>query len=67
MEEESYTSTLPAGRTACTEPQFLYKGAPYLIVTHRRLVFRRELILEEQPITETWLQAMFVAGTTLTL
>ena len=26
----SYTSTPPMGRTACTEPQCLYKGALYL-------------------------------------
>ena len=30
MKEYSYTSTLPMGRTACTEPQCLYKGALYL-------------------------------------
>jgi len=28
----SYTSTPPMGRTACTEPQCLYKGALYLAV-----------------------------------
>jgi len=28
--EYSYTSTPPMGRTACTEPQCLYKGALYL-------------------------------------
>ena len=28
--EYSYTSTVPVGRTACTEPQCLYKGALYL-------------------------------------
>jgi len=27
MEEYSYTSTPPMDRTACTEPQYLYKGA----------------------------------------
>ena len=27
MKEQSYTSTLPMGRTACTEPQCLYRGA----------------------------------------
>jgi len=27
--ELSYTSTSPTGRTACTEPQCLYKGALY--------------------------------------
>jgi hypothetical protein len=26
MKEYSYTSTPPMGRTACTEPQCLYKG-----------------------------------------
>jgi len=30
MKGQSYTSTLPTGRTACTEPQCLYKGALYL-------------------------------------
>jgi hypothetical protein len=28
--EYSYTSTPPMGRTACTEPQCLYKCVPYL-------------------------------------
>ena len=32
--EQSYTSTPPVGRTACTEPQCLYKGAPYLFLLH---------------------------------
>ena len=27
--EKSYASTLPMGRTACTEPQCLYRGALY--------------------------------------
>ena len=27
--EYSYTSSLPVGRTACLEPQCLYKGALY--------------------------------------
>ena len=30
MKEQSYTSTLPMSRTACTEPQCLYKGDLYL-------------------------------------
>ena len=30
---QSYTSTPPMGRTACTEPQCLYKGALYLTLT----------------------------------
>ena len=29
MKEQSYTSTPPVGRMACTEPQCLYKGALY--------------------------------------
>jgi hypothetical protein len=33
MKGYSYTSTLPMGRTACTEPQGLYKGALYLYFT----------------------------------
>jgi len=28
----SYTSTPPMGRTACTDPQCLYKGALYLVI-----------------------------------
>jgi len=32
MNEYSYTSIPPVGRTACTEPQCLYKGALYLYV-----------------------------------
>ena len=31
--EYSYTSTLSMDRTACTEPQCLYKGALYLYLT----------------------------------
>jgi hypothetical protein len=30
IKEKSYNSTPPMGRTACTEPQCLYKGALYL-------------------------------------
>jgi hypothetical protein len=30
MKEYSYTSSFPMGRTACTEPQYLYKGDLYL-------------------------------------
>ena len=30
MKEYSYSPTPPMGRTACTEPQCLYKGAVYL-------------------------------------
>jgi len=29
MKEQSYISTSPVGRTACTEPQCLYKDALY--------------------------------------
>jgi hypothetical protein len=32
MKEQSYTSIPPMGRTACTEPQCLYKGALYFTV-----------------------------------
>jgi len=34
MKEYSYTSTPPMGRTACTEPQCLCKGALYLFTLH---------------------------------
>jgi len=34
--EYSYTSTPPTGRTACTEPQCLYKSAFYLLVPWSR-------------------------------
>jgi len=34
MKEQSYTSTPPMGRTACTEPQCLYKGTLYLYLTN---------------------------------
>jgi len=42
----SYTSTPPMGRTACTEPQCLYKGALYLtfipsVHTRSRALFMR--------------------------
>ena len=33
MKGQSYTSTPPMGRRACTEPQCLYKGAIYLFFT----------------------------------
>ena len=31
VKKESYTSTPPMGRTACTEPQCLYRGALYIL------------------------------------
>ena len=34
MKEQSYISTPPMGRTACTEPQCLYKGVLYLLSTN---------------------------------
>jgi len=33
MKQKSYTSTPPMGRTACTEPQCMYKGALYLTLS----------------------------------
>ena len=36
MKQYSYTSTPPMGRTACTEPQCLYKGALYLLPPHSK-------------------------------
>jgi len=38
MKEYSYTSTPPMGRTACTEPQCLYKGVLYLTFTLLRIL-----------------------------
>jgi len=35
MKEWSYSSTPPMGRTACTEPQCLYKGDLYLCLTRQ--------------------------------
>jgi hypothetical protein len=32
IKEYNYISTVPVGRTACTEPQCLYRGALYLTV-----------------------------------
>ena len=40
----SYTSTPPVGRTACTEPQCLYKGALYPFYFDIRIVV---LMLQE--------------------
>ena len=37
MKEQSYTSTPPMGRTACTEPQCLYKGALKKITLQKHL------------------------------
>ena len=37
MKEYSYTSTPPMGCMACTEPQYLYKGALYLLHLFRAL------------------------------
>jgi hypothetical protein len=34
MKEQSYTSTPPMGRTACTVPRCLYKGALYLFLPY---------------------------------
>ena len=45
MKKYSYTSTPPVGRTACTEPQCLYKGALYLYnAKTRQAVFHFLLI-----------------------
>ena len=42
MKGQSYTSTPHMGRTACTEPQCLYKGALYLTVTINRQHFYQQ-------------------------
>ena len=43
MKGQSYTSTPPMGRTACTEPQCLYKGALYLYIENGRSQWPRGL------------------------
>ena len=48
MKGQSYTSTRPIGRTACTEPQCLYKGALYLylyLLSYMRSVVGRNVIM----------------------
>jgi len=50
MEEYSYTSTPPMGRTACTEPQSLYKGAHFFtVVTIRTFRFLIPKTLHSNP------------------
>jgi hypothetical protein len=44
MKEYSYTSTPPIDRTACTEPQCLYKGDLYLYL----LPFKQETFVSTQ-------------------
>ena len=39
MKEQSYTSSPPVGRKACTEPQCLYKGALYFYFIHESFFF----------------------------
>ena len=45
MKEQSYTSAPLIGRTACTEPQCLYKGCtlPYLFVEHHE--YKRNFVM----------------------
>ena len=38
VKEQSYTSTPSIGRTACTEPQCLYKGAIYFLLASEGLL-----------------------------
>jgi len=42
----SYTSTPPIGRTACTEPQCLYKGALYIFTYLSSLWVRPSVLLQ---------------------
>ena len=48
MKRSSYTSTPPVGRTACTEPQCLYKGALYLTFIFHTIRFGFGLITLNQ-------------------
>ena len=43
MKEYSYTSTPRMGRTACTEPQCLYKGALYLYIITSIIFIERDV------------------------
>ena len=43
MKECSYTSTPPMGRTACTEPQCLYKGDLYLYLINVTILEKKIL------------------------
>ena len=43
MKEYSYTSTPPMGRTACTEPQCLYKGALHLTTTRLTALYTSKI------------------------
>jgi len=56
MEEESYTSTLPLGGTACTEPQCLYKGDLYLYsdLDSKSINIVGNVIIRKNPINETF-------------
>jgi len=46
MKEYSYTSTPPTGRTACTEPQCLYKGCtlPLILLVGDCIFTERSLL-----------------------
>jgi hypothetical protein len=54
MKEYSYTSTSPMGRTACTEPEYLYKGDLYLYLFLDRIFLQKRYLRfsERQCFTE---------------
>jgi len=62
--EYSYTSTPPMGRTACREPQCLYKGALYLYLYHQfitaNLIKRMDNFHITTNVTFVWNYVTFV-------
>jgi hypothetical protein len=53
MKGQSYTSTPPIGRTACTEPQFLYKGALYLLPAGNQIMLMMMIMMVMMTIVMT--------------
>jgi len=59
MKEWSYASTPPMGRTACAEPQCLYKGALYLddcqyVRLHKAELHHRQLVTNWKECGKKW-------------
>jgi len=53
MKEWSYTTNPPVGRTACTEPQCLYKGDLYLYLYTYRLKGLCSVLLQGKKFVES--------------
>jgi len=54
----SYISTPPMGRTACREPQCLYKGAPYIFIIVDSKIFSMSRIITESTILATYVVSL---------